>query len=101
MQDAAVILLDEPFAAVDEGTTEDLMALVRSWHAEGRTVIAVLHDMNFIRRHFPQALLLAREVVGWGETAETLSPENLERARAMTDRWARDPCSHPHNHVGA
>jgi zinc/manganese transport system ATP-binding protein len=100
MQDAAVILLDEPFAAVDERTTEDLMALVRSWHDEGRTVVAVLHDMNFIRRHFPQALLLAREVVAWGAAAEALSQENIERAGAMTDRWARDPCSHPHAHTG-
>jgi zinc/manganese transport system ATP-binding protein len=101
MQDASVILLDEPFAAVDERTTEDLMALVRNWHDEGRTVIAVLHDMSFIRRHFPQALLLAREVVAWGPAGEALSPENIERARTMTDRWARDPCSHPHTHAGA
>ncbi len=101
VQDAPVILLDEPFAAVDERTTEDLMALVRSWHDEGRTVIAVLHDMSFIRRHFPRLLLLAREVVAWGPTEEALSPENAERARAMTDRWASDPCSHAHNHAGA
>lgn len=101
MQDAAVILLDEPFAAVDERTTEDLMTLVKNWHDEGRTVIAVLHDMNFIRRHFPQSLLLAREVVAWGPSAEALAPENMERARAMTDRWASDPCSHPHTHSHA
>ncbi len=101
MQDAHVILLDEPFAAVDERTTEDLMALVRNWRDEGRTVIAVLHDMSFVRRHFPRLLLLAREVVAWGSTEDALSPENAERARAMTDRWASDPCSHPHNHASA
>ncbi len=101
MQDAPVILLDEPFAAVDERTTEDLMALVRNWRDEGRTVIAVLHDMSFVRRHFPRLLLLAREVVAWGPTEEVLTPETAERARAMTDRWASDPCSHPHNHAGA
>jgi zinc/manganese transport system ATP-binding protein len=101
MQDAPVILLDEPFAAVDERTTEDLMSLVQSWHQEGRTVIAVLHDMAFIRRHFPQALLLAREVVAWGPAADALSPDNIERARMLTDRWARDPCSHPHDHASA
>ena len=100
MQDAHVILLDEPFAAVDERTTEDLMALVRNWRDEGRTVIAVLHDMSFVRRHFPRLLLLAREVVAWGPTEEALTPETAERARAMTDRWASDPCSHPHNHAG-
>ncbi|MFM9862551.1 MAG: metal ABC transporter ATP-binding protein [Micropepsaceae bacterium] len=99
VQDAPVILLDEPFAAVDERTTEDLMALVRRWHDEGRTVIAVLHDMSFVRRHFPRLLLLARKVVAWGPAGDALSPENAERARAMTDRWASEPCSHDHNHA--
>jgi zinc/manganese transport system ATP-binding protein len=89
MQDAPVILLDEPFAAVDAGTTEDLVTLVHDWHRDGRTVAAVLHDIAFIRRLFPQTLLIARELVAWGPTAEALSDDNIERARRMTDRWAR------------
>jgi len=101
MQDASVILLDEPFAAVDERTTHDLMHFVRAWHEEGRTVIAVLHDVAFIRRHLPRTLLLAREVVAWGPTNEALSDENLERARAMTDRWARDSHVEAHAHRAA
>jgi zinc/manganese transport system ATP-binding protein len=99
MQDAAVILLDEPFAAVDERTTNDLMQFVRAWHEEGRTVIAVLHDVAFIRRHFPRTLLLAREAVAWGPTEEALCDENIERARAMTDRWARDDRVERHAHA--
>ena len=98
MQDAAVILLDEPFAAVDERTTADLMTLAKAWQAEGRTVIAVLHDIAFIREHFPQTLLLAREIVAWGPTTEVLTKENLDRARAMTDRWARGERHHHHHH---
>jgi len=100
MQDAPVILLDEPFAAVDEATTCDLMALVQAWHREGRTVVAVLHEPQFICNHFPQTLLLAREVVAWGPTIETLSPDHLARARAMTDRWAHERHAHA-NKVGA
>lgn len=98
MQDAAVILLDEPFSAVDERTTADLMALVHAWHAEGRTVIAVLHDVAFIRRHFPQTVLVARELVSWGPTDEALEPHHLEEARRMTDRWAQNPSTHAHHH---
>ena len=98
MQDAQIILLDEPFAAVDERTTADLMTLVNGWHAEGRTVIAVLHDLNFVRQHFPQTLLIAREVVAWAPTGDALSPENLDRARTMTDRWAREPEPAGHLH---
>jgi zinc/manganese transport system ATP-binding protein len=83
MQDADVLLLDEPFAAIDERTSEDLLRLLRRWHDEGRTVIAVLHDLAQVRAHFPVTLLLARRSVGWGETATTLTPENLARASAM------------------
>jgi zinc/manganese transport system ATP-binding protein len=77
LQDAAVILLDEPFTALDEKTAEDLLAIVRRWPAEGRTVIAVLHDLDQVRKHFPSTLLLARSCIAWGKTEAVLIPENL------------------------
>ena len=87
VQDARVIILDEPFNAIDARTTRDLIAIILRWHRDGRTVIAVLHDFDRIQAHFPQALLLAREAIGWGPTATTLSPANLLRARAMEESW--------------
>jgi len=83
LQDAAVILLDEPFASVDEATTEDLTGLVRRWHKEGRTVIAVLHDLDQVRQDFPTTLLLARACIAWGETSSVLTSNNLTRARKI------------------
>jgi zinc/manganese transport system ATP-binding protein len=87
MQDAAVILLDEPFNAIDTRTTADLMRLVQHWHTEGRTVVAVLHDLAQVREHFPSALLLARECVAHGPTAEVLVPTHLQRAQQMAQDW--------------
>jgi zinc/manganese transport system ATP-binding protein len=89
LQDARLILLDEPFTAIDTKTTADLLALIGRWHGERRTVIAVLHDMDMVKAHFPETLLLAREPVAWGQTAEALKPENLLRARRMIE--AHDP----------
>ena len=66
VQDAPLILLDEPFTAIDARTTHDLLALVRRWQVEQRTVIAVLHDFAQVREYFPHTLLLSREVVAWG-----------------------------------
>jgi zinc/manganese transport system ATP-binding protein len=86
MQDAAMMLLDEPFAAVDDRTTEDLLRLIRNWHEDGRTVIAVLHDLDQVREHFPTTLLLAQSCVGWGDSASVLAEENLTRARKMMER---------------
>ena len=92
VQDAAVILLDEPFNAVDHKTSADLMRIVLDWHASGRTVIAALHDLEHVKRDFPQALLMARELVAWGPSADVVSEANLARARALADNWT-DPAA--------
>lgn len=97
LQDARVVLLDEPFTAIDARTTADLLDLVRRWHGEGRTVIAVLHDLDQVRAHFPETLLLAREAIGWGPTATAMSAGNLLRARAMAERWDDDAPVHRHH----
>ena len=87
LQDADLILLDEPFTAIDARTVADLIGIIHRWHGEGRTVIAVLHDMETVRAHFPQTLLLAREKIAHGPTAEVLTAENLFRARQMCERF--------------
>jgi zinc/manganese transport system ATP-binding protein len=87
LQDARVILLDEPFASLDSKTVSDLLELVHRWHGEKRTVVAVLHDFDLVRQHFPESLLLAREPVAWGAPAETLSAENLLKARRMCEAF--------------
>ncbi|WP_342642844.1 zinc ABC transporter ATP-binding protein AztA [Rhodoligotrophos ferricapiens] len=87
LQDAKLLLLDEPFTAIDSKTTADLLDLVHRWHGEQRTVVAVLHDLDLVREHFPQALLLARDPVSWAETGTVLTPENLLNARRMCEDW--------------
>ena len=87
LQDARLIVLDEPFNAIDAKTSADLLALVKRWHGEGRTVLAALHDMELVRDHFPETLLLARGPVGWGPTAEVLTAENLKEARRMCEAF--------------
>jgi len=87
VQDAQIILLDEPFNAVDSKTTASLLTLVQQWHRQGRTVVAVVHDDAQVRAHFPQTLLLARECIAWGATTEVLTHENLARARNMAEAW--------------
>ena len=87
LQDAPVIVLDEPFAAVDAKTAGDLLALVRRWHDEKRTVLAALHDIELVKATFPQALLLAREPIAWGATGEVLTPENIAKARRMCEAF--------------
>jgi zinc/manganese transport system ATP-binding protein len=52
VQDSDVILLDEPFAALDEDSQTDLLAVVKSWHDLGKTIIVAMHDLD-VAQHFP------------------------------------------------
>lgn len=101
LQDAELILLDEPFAAIDSRTTQDLMNLVLEWHQAGKTILAVTHDMHQVHEFFPQTLLLARELVAFGDTAAVLSAENLLRARRLTEAFDDHAhvCERGHEHT--
>lgn len=98
LQDARVIVLDEPFNAIDAKTSADLTALIQRWHAEGRTVVAALHDLDLVRAQFPQTLLLARGEVAWGPTPQVLTADNLLRARRMCEAFddGASPCAIDH-----
>lgn len=90
LQDAPVLLLDEPFAAMDARSCEDLLALLPGWQRQGKTVLAVLHDMAQVRAAFPHTLMLARERVAYGPTPEVLTPAHLARMRAMHEAFDDD-----------
>lgn len=72
LQDADLILLDEPFNAIDVKTTRDMLALIKRWHAQSRTVVVVIHDMSLVREHFPETLMINGRVMAWGETLAVL-----------------------------
>ncbi len=90
VQDADLILLDEPFNHVDAKTVADLLRLVRAWSAQGRTVVVVAHDLDLVRAAFPLTLLLARRPIAWGPTAEALSEANLRAASHFSEAWRDD-----------
>ncbi len=110
LQDADIILLDEPFSGIDLRTTADLLALIEAWHAQGRTIVAALHDLGQVRAHFPHTLLIAREPIAYGPTETVLTRANLERALSLSEAWdeaaaicRRGPDhdhahDHPHDH---
>ncbi|MEM6825111.1 MAG: metal ABC transporter ATP-binding protein [Pseudomonadota bacterium] len=91
LQDAGLVLLDEPFTAIDAKTMADLIGIIERWHGEGRTVIAVLHDFETVHAHFPETMMLARELVAHGPTSQVLTSENQFRARQMCEACASTP----------
>lgn len=87
VQDSPIILLDEPFNAIDAGTAQHLLGLLHDWHGQSRTVLVVTHDLEQVREHFPHTLLLARELIDYGETATVLTFKNLQKASSLCESF--------------
>lgn len=87
VQPADLVLLDEPFAAVDTRTTHELIKVLLQWQRQGRTVIAVMHDLPLVHQHFPDCILLARQLVMHGATAATLTDAHWKRALGMEEAF--------------
>ena len=83
LQEAPVILLDEPFSAIDSYTIDDLIKIILAWQQQGRTVIVVSHDLDLVRDFFPKALLLVNHCLAWGNTKEVATLENLRHAKRL------------------
>jgi zinc/manganese transport system ATP-binding protein len=88
LRDSPVLLLDEPFSAVDTTTACDLLAIVDTWRQRGQTVVVVLHDLDLAREAFPQTLLLAKHAIAWGPTGHTLTDHHLQHAGLIHMAWA-------------
>ncbi len=77
-QDTQLLLLDEPTAVLDIGQQEKMMHIVRALVNEGRTVIAVFHDLNVAMSFADRVILLQNgRHAASGTPRETLTPETL------------------------
>ena len=79
-QGADIFLLDEPFAGLDLHATDELAHILRGWQAQGRTVLAVIHDLALAREHFINAVLLNTHLIAAGSIPEVLTPHNIDTA---------------------
>lgn len=79
-QGADIFLLDEPFNGLDLAASAELLHLFQRWLAQGRTVIAAVHDLPLARAHFSHAVLLDTRLVAAGPSAEALGEANIDLA---------------------
>ncbi|MBN9564615.1 MAG: metal ABC transporter ATP-binding protein [Alphaproteobacteria bacterium] len=87
LQNADLILLDEPFNNLDEPTIEDLTNIIMKWNKAGKTILTVLHDLDIVRDCFPQAALLARHLVAFGSTEDVLTVDNIRTSYRLARQW--------------
>ncbi|WP_449106576.1 metal ABC transporter ATP-binding protein [Pseudomonas mohnii] len=72
LADAPLLLLDEPHAALDESGQALLWEHIHAWHAEGRTLVVVCHDLAAVRRHMPQTLLIKSSGCVLGQSVDLI-----------------------------
>ncbi|MEM9595929.1 MAG: metal ABC transporter ATP-binding protein [Acidobacteriota bacterium] len=78
-QEARIYFMDEPFAGVDATTERAILHLLQELRAEGRTVVAVHHDLQTVAEYFDHVVLLNMRLVASGPVATTFTQENLQR----------------------
>jgi len=76
-QDADLYFMDEPFAGVDALTERAIVALLQELRAQGKTVVAVHHDLNTVDDYFDDVALLNVRLIAAGPVADVFTHDNL------------------------
>ena len=75
LADAPLLLLDEPHAALDEQGQVLLWKHLHRWHAEGKTVVVVCHDLGAVREHIPHTLLVSHSGCTLGRSIDLIAQQ--------------------------
>ncbi|MFK7877042.1 MAG: metal ABC transporter ATP-binding protein [Paracoccaceae bacterium] len=78
-QQADLYLLDEPFAGVDAATEKAIISVLKSLSAEGKTVVAVHHDLATVPDYFDNVVLLSKQLIAAGPVDQVFTPDLLQR----------------------
>ena len=79
VQHAEVYFMDEPFQGVDATTEKAIVELLRALREQGKTVVAVHHDLQTVPEYFDEVTLLNVRRIASGPVGEVFTEENLRR----------------------
>lgn len=78
-QEAQLYFMDEPFAGVDAATEKAIVDILRALREQGKTVIAVHHDLVTVPEYYDHVLLLNTRVIAAGAMSEVFTQDNLKK----------------------
>jgi manganese/zinc/iron transport system ATP- binding protein len=78
-QKADLYFMDEPMAGVDAATERMIFDVLRELRTDGKTIIAVHHDLRTVSQYFDYVVLLNVRLVAAGPTQTTFTPDNLRK----------------------
>ena len=91
-QDTDLLLLDEPTTFLDIAHQVDVLELCAQMHREGRTLVAVLHDLNLAARYATHMIAMRDgEIVATGTPHEVVTSEGVEEIFSLRCRIITDP----------
>lgn len=79
-QDADLYLLDEPFAGVDAATEKAIIDVLQALREDGKTVVAVHHDLSTVPEYFDHVFLINTTRVAEGSVEQAFTPQTLQDA---------------------
>jgi manganese/iron transport system ATP-binding protein len=79
-QEAGIMLMDEPFAALDAPARDDIFGILDQLRGKGVAVLVALHDLRLAAERFDRVLLLNRKIIACGKAPAALTPEALGEA---------------------
>ncbi|NYS48467.1 metal ABC transporter ATP-binding protein [Streptococcus danieliae] len=77
LQDADLIILDEPFVGIDAESEAQIMKILRLWKDEGRTILVIHHDLSKVHDYFDELILMNRGIIQAGPSQQVFTAENL------------------------
>lgn len=80
VQQAEIIILDEPFVGIDLQSETAIMKILKQWRDENKTIIVIHHDLNKVSNYFDDLVILNHGIVDYGPVEKVYNPKNMEKA---------------------
>ena len=83
VQDAQVIILDEPFVGIDLKSEQEIIKILKAWQKENKTIIIVHHDLSKVYDYFDELVIVKQGILAKGVVKEVYTKENIAQAFNM------------------
>lgn len=80
VQEADIIILDEPFVGIDLQSETAIMVIMKQWRDAGKMIIVIHHDLNKVSQYFDDLVVMNHGIVDYGPTEKVYNAQNIERA---------------------
>ena len=85
VQDAELILLDEPFGGIDAKSEAVIVDILRRQKQNGKSIVAVHHDLSTIKDYFDDVILLNKTVTAFGPVDDVFTKSNVEKTYGVSN----------------